>query len=65
MPLFDYVCPKCGHKFEKLVAKYDQEVVCPKCNNIANKSYSGSVLGSLGKKPSNCTGDCKNCSGCK
>ncbi|MBS1963031.1 MAG: zinc ribbon domain-containing protein [Bdellovibrionales bacterium] len=33
MPLFDYICGGCGHRFEQLVrAKDDSEAgICPKC----------------------------------
>ncbi len=65
MPLFDYKCPKCNKKLSTLVKKYDQQVLCPDCETIMEKDYSGVVSGGLGKKPSSCTGDCKNCSGCK
>lgn len=30
MPLFDFQCPKCQHKFEELVFG-DEKAVCPKC----------------------------------
>ena len=30
MPLFDFVCPTCGHREEKLV-KLDTTVPCPEC----------------------------------
>lgn len=65
MPLFDYKCPKCEKTQTLLVKKYDEEVFCPDCNVTMEKDYSGKITGSLGKKPSSCNGDCKNCSGCK
>ncbi len=30
MPIFDFKCVKCGHKFEELV-RGDQVPACPKC----------------------------------
>ena len=33
MPLYEYVCPPCGHKFEKLVRAWGEAVVCPHCQN--------------------------------
>jgi len=33
MPLFEYICFKCEHKFEELVLKSDDQVVCPKCGS--------------------------------
>ena len=31
MPVLQYVCPACGRKFEELVKKFDDPVVCPAC----------------------------------
>ena len=33
MPIYEYVCPHCGHRFEKLVRSFagDQQVHCPRC----------------------------------
>lgn len=34
MPLFEYVCIRCGNSFEKLVRSSEtQEIVCPKCQS--------------------------------
>jgi|Laugrespbdmm15dd_1035085.scaffolds.fasta_scaffold50955_1 putative FmdB family regulatory protein len=30
MPIYEYLCPKCGHHFEKLV-KFNESPVCPSC----------------------------------
>ena len=30
MPMFDFLCPKCQHKFEELVFG-DEKAVCPQC----------------------------------
>ena len=33
MPLYEYCCPDCGEKFEKLIQFRDsEESVCPKCS---------------------------------
>jgi putative FmdB family regulatory protein len=31
MPIFEYVCESCGHRFEAIVMG-SQEASCPKCN---------------------------------
>ncbi len=32
MPLFEYMCVRCGHTFEQLVrSSSTQEVTCPRC----------------------------------
>lgn len=30
MPIYEYLCPECGHHFEKLV-KLDESPACPSC----------------------------------
>jgi putative FmdB family regulatory protein len=43
MPLFEYICSECGHRFEKLVlsAKRAQEIQCPQCSSKSvNKALS-------------------------
>jgi len=31
MPIFEYLCDDCGTKFEKLVRRADDKVLCPHC----------------------------------
>ncbi|MEE8335055.1 MAG: zinc ribbon domain-containing protein [Candidatus Neomarinimicrobiota bacterium] len=36
MPMYDYRCKNCGHKFEELVfscCDADKEIICPECNH--------------------------------
>lgn len=35
MPIFEYVCAECGHRFEKLIlsASRAKEVRCPECES--------------------------------
>ncbi len=35
MPLYEYECKKCGHRFERLVflSEVDQKQPCPNCGN--------------------------------
>ena len=65
VPLLDYKCPKCGKKFDELVPSCETEVYCPDCKTKAERDYSGKVFGGFGKKGGGCSGDCKNCSGCR
>lgn len=32
MPIYEYDCEKCGHRFEQLV-RADEEVACPECES--------------------------------
>jgi putative FmdB family regulatory protein len=34
MPLYEYVCLKCGQTFETLVLSSDEQVVCPECESV-------------------------------
>lgn len=65
MPFFDYKCKVCNKEFQELVKKHDDKVFCPDCKGEAEKIYYGKVVGSMGAKSSSCSGNCKNCSGCK
>ncbi|WIF95741.1 FmdB family zinc ribbon protein [Caminicella sporogenes] len=39
MPIFEYVCEKCGYKFEKLVrsSDSDKKQKCPECGSENTK----------------------------
>lgn len=39
MPLFDFKCVSCGHVFELLVKKDDNQV-CPQCGNTSERQYT-------------------------
>ncbi len=71
MPLYEYICQKCGQQFEELVRGQEQPV-CPKCGNpnvekqlskvAAHSTESGgrgqqAVL-PCGLPPGACSGQC-------
>jgi putative FmdB family regulatory protein len=31
MPIYEYACPGCGARFEKLVRRFGEAVTCPSC----------------------------------
>ncbi len=64
MPIFQYKCPNCGKKFEELVKKIDQSVLCPDCKTAAERDYSGEMYSATGKPAKKCSGNCKTCGGC-
>ncbi|MCK4237066.1 MAG: zinc ribbon domain-containing protein, partial [Candidatus Krumholzibacteria bacterium] len=33
MPVFEYICSKCGSEFEELVRSPDEDVRCPDCGS--------------------------------
>jgi len=41
MPLYEYNCPKCGHKFEELTRSADADKIkCPQCGTKAARQFS-------------------------
>ncbi len=67
MPIFDFICGKCGHEFETLVMGNDQPS-CPKCGGNRLKKQPSAVArrgkgeAGGGSGCSGCTGG--NCAGC-
>jgi putative FmdB family regulatory protein len=42
MPTYQYICPKCGHDYEKLQRITDSKrVKCPKCGTRGERQISG------------------------
>ncbi|NLW60141.1 MAG: zinc ribbon domain-containing protein [Firmicutes bacterium] len=31
MPIYEFKCPECAHKFEELCKSHTEEIACPKC----------------------------------
>lgn len=65
MPLLQYKCQQCKKEFDELVKSFTDEVRCPECNSVCERSYSGTVLTATGKPSKKCSGNCKTCSGCR
>ena len=69
MPIYDFKCAECGHRFEKLttIARRDQ-VTCPKCGGHVGRVYEGKwYMGSTkssGGGGCACGGNCAGCAGC-
>jgi len=68
MPIYEYICTKCGCKFELLrsISQANGEVPCPKCHKAAKRVMSAFV-----SKSTDDVGFTKNlgggspCSSCK
>ena len=68
MPLFEFVCKKCGTKFEKIVFSTDkEEIECPQCKSKeVEKQFStfsagnsnATVPSSAAKQSSGCCNGC-------
>ncbi len=65
MPFLQYKCTACGKRFEELVARHTDKVVCPDCGGETARDYTGTVYSSTGKVSKTCTGNCKTCGGCR
>ncbi len=48
MPIFEYVCPDCGHRFEKIQRQRSDEQPCPKCGAAAHPAVSRPAATSAG-----------------
>ena len=60
MPIFEYKCPNCGHRFEKLVlsSRRQRELNCPECGSPdvqkAISLFGTAAKGSSGGAAANC-----------
>ena len=68
MPVYDYKCVECGHRFDLLRSlSARDEVKCPKCGGGVARVYEGK--GAVGKRGvggggCSCGGNCQGCAGC-
>ena len=44
MPLYDFKCGKCGHRFEELV-RVDETAECPKCHDATPERLFSATAG--------------------
>jgi len=53
MPIYEYVCSHCEHRFEKLVRNIDgeQQVHCPRCRENGSTRVPSSFAVSRGGSP--------------
>ncbi|KAF2958845.1 hypothetical protein AS159_04030 [Thermotoga sp. Ku-13t] len=62
MPLYRYVCPKCGEEQILLMRMNDKAPQCPKCGDEMEKQIPRVQLKNAG---SSCSGSsCSSCSSC-
>jgi putative FmdB family regulatory protein len=63
MPIYEYICQKCQHPFERLVFA-DTAVACPECGSqTVDKQFSTFAVGAHAHKESPCesAGLCGTC----
>ncbi len=46
MPIYEYGCPSCNHKFEELVMGGREPKACPKCGGKVKRQMSAFACGS-------------------
>lgn len=59
MPIYEYLCPTCGHKFDKLQSMNSDGADCPHCEQPAKRAISvfaavskgGSEMSDFGGSP--------------
>ncbi|HUU37699.1 MAG TPA: zinc ribbon domain-containing protein [Candidatus Desulfaltia sp.] len=64
MPIYEFVCQKCGHHFEALVRLGGEEgVSCPECRSSAvQKLFSSFGIGGGGSRLKTASSSCPSCS---
>ncbi len=63
MPIYEYLCGRCDHEFEKLVLKTSDEISCPKCKSKkVSRKMSAFAFSSGGKFKSTASSSCGSCS---
>ena len=63
MPIYEYVCDRCGHEFEKLVFNSSEKIGCPKCKaRKVSRKMSAFAFSSGGKFKSTASSSCGSCS---
>ena len=63
MPIYEYLCIKCGEKFELLrrVDSGDEDICCPKCGHPKPKKVFSAFSSSSDKSSSCESGVCPTC----
>ena len=65
MPIFEFICQKCGKEFERLVFRSDEAVQCPECGQESvNKLMSTCSAKGVGYKFTSGSKPASSCSGC-
>ena len=65
MPIYDFRCKKCGHRFEVLtsISKMN-DIVCEKCGEKVERVYQGKCNFGSNAVGGSCSGNCSGCAGC-
>ena len=59
MPMYDYRCSQCGHRFEELIfSQGKKEIVCPKCKTEQVERLMGAPATISGSAPACAREEC-------
>lgn len=65
MPIYDFKCKECGHRFEVLTSISNMDkVVCEKCGKAVERVYQGKCNFGANATGGGCSGNCSGCAGC-
>lgn len=45
MPIFEFVCPACGKRFERILKQAADSAACPACGTVAARQVSAASVG--------------------
>ena len=68
MPMYQFICTKCGHVFEELTSiERRDKVICPKCGGEVRRSWEGACsfgpMKYTGDRPEKCESCPHHCGG--
>ncbi len=64
MPIFEFICQKCGKEFERLVFRSDEAVQCPACGQENVNKMMSTCSAKVGYKFTSGSKPASSCSGC-
>ena len=60
MPIYEYACEDCGHRFEELIFS-DEKPLCPKCESASAEKQLSTFSAMGSPKPELGPGPCGTC----
>ena len=64
MPIYEFICQKCGKEFERLVFRSDEAVQCPECGQEGVNKLMSACSAKVGFKFTSGSKPASSCSGC-
>jgi putative FmdB family regulatory protein len=60
MPIYEYACADCGHRFEELIFS-DEKPLCPKCESASAEKQLSTFSAMASPQPELDPGPCGSC----